>query len=91
MASTILRDHCPTCKTELPPGTHVHRCLSPAGSALAPRGPYVATFDGRMIATRSTHRTAEAELSSYVFSLLEDGLLQGTLFDYLPEVIPFAA
>ncbi len=93
MATTIVTAHCPDCNSEiLTTGKNVHYCVSSQEQAAGLRGDYVALFDGRLVALCATLKQADEALNDYVFDLLDSGLLEGSIFQYLaPVVIPDAA
>ncbi len=84
---------CPECNSEIvTTGKNVHYCVSPQEQAAGLRGDYVALFDGKLIALCSTPKQADEALNDYVFDLLDSGLLEGSIFQYLaPVIIPEAA
>ncbi len=91
-APTIITDRCPDCNSEITAGKSIHHCISAAELAAGLHGDYVALFDGKLVALRATHSAALAELNSYCFDLVADGLIAGNVFEYLPDVvIPEAA
>ncbi len=93
MATTIIPVHCPDCNSEIvTTGKHIHHCISAGELAAGLHGDYVALYDGRLIALKSTHSAAQNALNDYCFDLVADGLIEGNVFEYLPDVvIPEAA
>ncbi len=84
MTTTI----CPDCNTAISTtGKHIHHCISAGELAAGLHGDYVALYDGKLIALRATKSAALAALNDYCFDLVADGLIEGNVFEYLPDVI----
>ncbi len=86
-APAIIPDRCPDCNSEITAGKSIHHCISAAELAAGLHGDYVALFDGRLIAMRATRSAALVALNDYCFDLVADGLIEGNVFEYLPDVI----
>ncbi len=84
---------CPDCGSSVSlTGKHIHHCISAAELAAGLHGDYVALFDGKLVALRPSKSAALAALNDYCFDLVADGLIEGNVFEYLPDVvIPEAA
>ncbi len=84
----ITTAHCPDCNTAIcTTGKHIHHCISQQELAAGLHGDYVALFDGKLVALRATHSAAQNALNDYCFDLVADGLIEGNVFEYLPDVI----